>query len=209
MTPRRAFLPLPREFFARSVLEVAPELVGAILVRELPGGGRLTGRIVEVEAYDGERDLACHASRGRTPRNETLYGEPGRAYVYLCYGMHFLLNAVSAKAGYPAAALIRAIEPLDGREAMRPGRSVSVTASRPERIASGPGRLSRAFHVDLSLNRTDLCAKGPLWIAPGEPVRPRDLVRGPRIGVESAGAPWNRKAWRFGLRDHPALSVRF
>ena len=197
-----ALEPLPRTFFARPVLKVAPELLGAILVRELPGGVRLTGRIVEVEAYDGERDLACHASKGRTPRTDTLYGDPGQAYVYLCYGMHHMLNAVCDRNGYPAAALIRAVEPLEGMAAMEPGKMRS-----PLRIASGPGRLARAFHIDRALNRANLCVEGPLWIAAGASVRPAGIARGARIGVTYAGA-WAGKPWRWVIRDHPAVSVR-
>lgn len=204
--PAPALSPLPRRFFDRPVLKVAPELLGAILVRDMPGGTRLTGRIVEVEAYDGERDLACHASKGRTPRTDTLYADPGLAYVYLCYGMHHMLNAVCDENGYPAAALIRAVEPLDGVEAMDPGKAAAPL--RIHRIASGPGRLARAFRITRALNRADLCAEGPLWIAAGEPVGPRAMARGTRIGVGYASV-WARKPWRWAIRGHPAVSVPF
>lgn len=194
--------PLPREFFDRPVLKVARDLLGAFLVRRIAGGRLLEGRVVEVEAYDGPQDRACHASRGLTKRTEPMFGEPGHAYVYFVYGMHCCLNVVTGPKGYPAAVLIRAAEPRRGLEWMTPG------GLRASKIASGPGRLTRAFCVDLSLNRTDLCAPGSLILAEGERVPARRIVSGPRIGVEYSGE-WALKRWRFGIRGHPALSRPF
>ena len=131
-----------------------------------------------------------------------MFGERGRAYVYFVYGMHCCLNVVSGPSGHPAAVLIRAVDPLLGREWMDPGRS------RPLRMASGPGRLTRAFRIDLSLNRADLCAAGPLYLERGEPVAANRVARGERIGVEYAGE-WARRPWRLGIRGHPALSRGF
>src|SRR3989441_11622450 len=132
---------LPRGFYLRSVHQVARDLLGMILVRTLaapPGRpGRLAGRIVEVEAYDGPSDLACHASKGRTERTEVMFGEAGHAYVYLVYGMHCCLNVVTGPVGYPAAVLIRALEPLGGRGRMAAG------GARPGPIAAGPRRPTR------------------------------------------------------------------
>lgn len=193
---------LPRAFFDRPVLRVARDLLGRVLVRDLGRGRCLSGRIVEVEAYDGVRDRASHAFRGRTPRTEVMFGEPGRAYVYFIYGMHCCLNAVTGAEGRAAAVLIRALAPERGQQWMDPGRSPAG------RIASGPGRLTRAFGIDRALNRTDLCAPGPLYVAHGEPPPARRIVRGERIGVGYAGA-WALKPWRFGIRDHPALSLPF
>ena len=197
---------LPRSFYVRSVHEVARDLLGMILVRmpaAAPGcPGRLAGRIVEAEAYDGPDDLACHASKGRTERTDVMFGEAGHAYVYLVYGVHCCLNVVTGPVGYPAAVLIRALEPLEGRSRMAPA------GARPDRIAAGPGRLTRAFRIDLSLNRVDLCAPGPLFIEAGDPPGAREVVRGARIGVEYAG-PWARKRWRLGVRGSPALSRPF
>src|SRR5437867_5271512 len=197
---------LPRSFYVRSVHEVARDLLGMILVRRRTAtageAGRLAGRIVEVEAYDGPDDLACHASKGRTRRTEVMFEEAGHAYIYLVYGVHCCLNVVTGPVGYPSAVLIRALEPLQGGELMETG------GARPGRIASGPGRLTRALRVDLSLNRVDLCAAGPLHVEAGEPPRARDIVRGPRIGVEYAGS-WARTPWRLGVRGSPALSRPF
>lgn len=217
---------LPRAFYDRSVHEVARDLLGMVLVRavecapvrnEGPAGasvrverlagasvppGRLAGRIVEVEAYDGVADLACHASRGRTERTEPMFGEAGRAYIYLVYGMHCCLNVVTGPAGHAAAVLIRALEPLQSGEPMVPG------SARPRKIAGGPGRLTRALRIGLSLNRADLCAPGPLFIEAGEPVPDGEVLRGPRVGVEYAGA-WARRPWRLGVRGSCALSRPF
>jgi len=204
---------LPRAFFERPVRSVARDLLGATLVRLLePAAGvavRLSGRIVEVEAYDGERDRACHASKGRTARTDVMFGPAGHAYVYLVYGMHSCLNVVTGPDGYPAAVLIRALEPLEGIERMDGDRS------RPGRVASGPGRLTRALRIDRALNRIDLCAPGPLSIeraadhTEGLAARRRSgILRGPRIGVDYAGA-WARVPWRYGLRGSHALSLPF
>lgn len=191
-----------RAFYERPVLEVARDLLGAHLVRALPRSRRIVGRIVEVEAYDGPGDKACHAARGRTARTDVMFGEAGHAYIYFVYGMHHCLNVVTGPAGYPAAVLIRAAEPLEGERWMTSGRA------RPGQIASGPGRLTRAFQIDRALNRADLRNRRALWIAAGEPVPDRMVVSGPRIGVEYAGR-WAEKPWRFGIRDHPALSRPF
>ena len=197
---------LPRSFHARSVHDVARDLLGMILVRVLPARRgppiRLAGRIVEVEAYDGPEDLACHASKGRTGRTDVMFGEAGHAYVYFIYGMHCCLNVVTGPVGYPSAVLVRALDPIEGLEKMDPGRA------RSGRIASGPGRLTRALRIDRSLNRADLCAPGPLFIEAGAPVPDRDVLRGPRIGVEYAG-PWALRSWRLGARGSPALSRPF
>ena len=201
-----SFAPLPRSFYARPVHEVARDLLGTIVVRTVAdrhgAPSRLAGRIVEVEAYDGPRDLACHAARGRTPRTEVMFGEAGHAYVYLVYGMHRCLNVVTGPIGYPAAVLIRALEPVEGVDAMDPGRAA------PRLMAAGPGRLTRALRIDLSLNRADLCGSGPLHIEPGVVIRNADVVRGPRIGVDYAGA-WAGKPWRLGVRGSESLSGPF
>lgn len=198
------------EFYDRPVLEVARDLLGVILVR-VPGGGspglgrstgRLAGRIVEVEAYDGMSDLACHASKGRTERTEPMFGPAGRAYVYLVYGMHHCLNVVTGPPGHPAAVLLRGLEPLEAAHSMGPG------CDAPSTLAAGPGRLTRALGIDLSLNRADLCAPGELFIEAGDPVPDGMVLRGPRIGVEYAGA-WARKPWRLGVRGSSGLSRPF
>lgn len=146
------------------------------------------GRIVEVEAYDGPADRASHASRGLTPRTAPMFEEGGIAYVYLVYGMHHCLNLVTGPKGYPAAVLLRAAELEDGA------------------AISGPARLTRAFHVDLSMNWASL--RGPdLWVEDGEPVPDALVGRSARIGVEYAGA-WAGRPFRFFVVGHPAVSRR-
>jgi DNA-3-methyladenine glycosylase len=166
------------EFYRRATLEVARDLLGRTLCRRLPGGKVLRGRIVEVEAYDGPRDRASHAHRGRTRRNAPMFEAGGVAYVYLVYGVHHCFNVVTGEKDYPAAVLIRAAEPPVG------GTS-----------ASGPGRLCRAFDIDRTLDGCSLLAR-ELWLEQGTPVRDRDVRRTPRIGVDYAG-PWARRPYRF------------
>ena len=189
--------PLPRSFYARPTLTVARELLGCVLVRKAAAGVELRGRIVEAEAYVGEEDKACHARAGRTPRTDPLYGPPGFAYVYLTYGMHHMLNAVTEPTGRPAAVLIRAAEPLRGLESMARGRGFSSRgAAKPHSLASGPAKLCQAFGLDLRQNRSDL--RGPeLWIEAGEPVPDSRVAVSPRIGCHTAPAPWDLMPWRF------------
>jgi DNA-3-methyladenine glycosylase len=175
--------PLPRSFYDRNAIEVAPALLGCVLARRVRGGF-LLGRIVETEAYVGEHDLACHARAGRTARTEVMYGEPGHAYVYLIYGIHQMLNCVCGPGSDANAVLIRALEPLP--ESL-PWLHVS---------ARGPGNVCKAFGIGLRHNRDDLCCEdAELIIAPRRPPRPR-IVRGPRIGVDYAGR-WAQEPLRF------------
>jgi DNA-3-methyladenine glycosylase len=187
------FAAVPRSFFARNAIEVAPDLVGCILVRR-SGDGLRAGRIVETEAYVGEHDLACHARAGRTARTDVMYGEPGHAYVYLIYGVHPMLNAVCSPEGEASAVLIRAAEPLDSAALLPLLHS-----------ATGPGNLCKAFDVRLPHNRDDLCDAGAeLFIAPRAGRVPR-LWKGPRVGVEYSGR-WARRRLRFCDRDSRAVS---
>jgi DNA-3-methyladenine glycosylase len=175
--------PLPRAFFDRQTVTVARELLGMTLVRQR-GSDLAVGRIVETEAYVGTDDRACHASRGRTQRTEVMFGPPGIAYVYLIYGMYHCLNVVTEAVDFPAAVLVRAVEPLHG------------IAERTD----GPGRLCRALAIDRALNGHPL-DRLPLWIAAGP--RPSEpIVATPRVGVAYAGE-WALRPWRFILaNDH-------
>ena len=191
----------PRDFFARDTLQVARDLLGRVLVRVLDGE-RLSGRIVEVEAYIGEDDLASHARFGRTPRNEAMYGPPGHAYVYQIYGLHHCLNIVTGPEGFPAAVLIRALEPLEGLERMRERRGVAD----PPLLPSGPARLCQAMGIDRRLDKADMCAlDAALFVEAGVPVPDEQMATGPRVGVQ--GDQRARTApWRFCLRGHPCVS---
>jgi len=188
-----------RAWFDRSAIELAPDLLGMLLVHETRVG-RIIGRIVEVEAYLGPEDLAAHSSRGRTPRNAVMFGPPGHAYVYLVYGLHHCLNIVAGPGGKPEAILLRAAEVTEGLEIaqqLRPGVA-------PLRLAAGPGNLAAAFGVDRTMNGVDLLA-GPLRLAFGEPAV--ELARTSRIGVDYAGS-WADAPLRFMIPDDPHRSRR-
>jgi len=170
---------LSKRYFNRPTLTVARSLVGKYVVRE-NGRGRMTGKIIEVEAYVGCQDKACHASKGRTTRTEVLFGPPGMSYVYLIYGMYHMLNVVTERMEFPAAVLIRAIE-VDGE------------------LIDGPGKLCRALEIDRSLNRLDLTRGQSLWFEDrGARVSSEQVGTFPRIGVDYAGI-WAKKPWRFRL----------
>jgi DNA-3-methyladenine glycosylase len=197
---------LGRDFFARPTLSVARDMVGQLLVREVEGQ-RLVGRIVETEAYIGPEDTACHASKGRTPRTEVMFGPPGHAYIYLVYGMHHMLNLITEAVGFPAAVLVRAIEPLSGLAAMRRYRQkVDCPSIKPVNLANGPGKLCQALAIDKTLNKIDVTAGQSLWMEPGEPIPDQAIATGPRIGIAYA-APCDQAApWRFWLRDNRFVS---
>ncbi len=172
---------LSRAYFNRPTLQVARSLLGKYLVRE-NGKGRVAAKIVEVEAYIGPDDRASHASRGRTPRTEVMFGPPGVAYVYLIYGMHHCLNVVTEREGYPAAVLIRAVEVGSG-------------------LVDGPGRVCRTLQIDRSLNRLDLTQGRMLWIEDRRSRLPEARIAAyPRIGVDYAGE-WAAKPWRFRVEE--------
>jgi DNA-3-methyladenine glycosylase len=190
---------LPRDFYSRPTLEVAADLIGKVLVHETVRG-ITSGIIVEAEAYVGESDPACHAAPGPTVRNAPLYGPPGFAYVYLNYGIHYLVNAVTEPEGSPAAVLIRALEPLEGQATMRRRRNApaSVPASS---LCRGPGNLSRALGISLKHNRSDL-THSALRIEDRGLVR-RDVVWGPRVGI-NVGV---EHAWRCYAAGSEAVSA--
>jgi DNA-3-methyladenine glycosylase len=188
---------LPRVFFARPTLAVARAILGARLVR-LEAGQRLAGMITEAEAYIGETDLGCHARAGRTPRTAVMYGQPGHAYVYFTYGMHWMLNFVTETEDFPAAVLIRAIQPVEGLETIAARRK-----GRPQPAwTDGPGKICQALGIDGRLNGTDLCAaEAVLFVEAGDPV-PDDFVTiGPRVGLNSVPEPWKSMPWRYQVKE--------
>jgi DNA-3-methyladenine glycosylase len=194
---------LTRSFYTKPTRQLARELLGCILVHRYDGA-RLSGIIVEAEAYIGEDDLACHAHVGRTARNAVMYGSPGLAYVYFTYGMHWMLNVVSEAKDFPAAVLIRALEPIEGVEVMMQHRG----RRRPiADLCSGPAKLTQALRIDRACNGVNLCdRKSDLWIENGEPLPVRSIRRGPRIGLGSTPEPWKSKPWRFWVKDNPCVS---
>ncbi|MGW0946602.1 DNA-3-methyladenine glycosylase [Streptomyces sp. NPDC002623] len=198
-TPDRT--PLPRTFFDRPVLAVAPDLLGRLLVRTTLEGP-ITLRLTEVEAYDGPNDPGSHAYRGPTARNGVMFGPPGHVYVYFTYGMWHCMNLVCGPEGRASAVLLRAGEIVEGAEAARKRR---LSARNDKELAKGPARLATALDVDRALDGTDACATGdtPLKILTGTPV-PSDQVRnGPRTGVSGDGAV---HPWRYWVADDPTVS---
>jgi DNA-3-methyladenine glycosylase len=163
---------LERKFYRRDVLKVAPDLLGKHLVRIHPGGTRSTHVITETEAYRGGEDLACHASKGRTPRTEIMYGDGGYLYMYLIYGMYWMMNVVTGTQDVPQAVLIRGL-----------------------RDASGPGRLTRLIRVDKDHYGEDLVNSDRIWLEDSGS-RP-EYTTGPRVGVDYAGEPWKDMPWRY------------
>ena len=191
--------PLPRSFYARSALQVAPDLLGCLLIRAWRGR-QLIGRIVEVEAYLGYEDAASHASRGPTPRSGIMFGPPGVAYIYFIYGMYHCLNVVTGAENEGQAVLIRALEPVEGIETMRELRGQQDVRA----LCSGPGKLCQALAIDRSLNGHDLTTRSTLWLSPDRPPG-ETICRSPRVGVRGDDAAL-KAPWRFFLRDNPHLS---
>ena len=193
---------LPRSFYERSdPVGVAIDLIGKIL-RVGHGKNFCAARIVETEAYGGPRDRASHAWRGRTLRNESMFGAPGTAYVYLCYGIHRMFNVVIAPKDIPAAVLIRGVEPLAGHEVMAKRRKLDPGDFR---LTAGPGALTAALGIGMERDRSDLVC-GPIRIEDdGMEVSSAQILKRPRVGVHYAG-PAAKFRWRFSLRDNPWVS---
>lgn len=167
---------LQASFFMRPATELSPALVGKLLCRRLPDGTVLRRRIVETECYFGEEDTACHAHKGRTPRTDTLYQQGGIAYVYLCYGIHSLLNVVTGPEGHPEAVLIRGVEG-----------------------AIGPGRVTKAMGITCAENKLPLCPENGLWLEDDGTPQP-SITAGPRVGIDYASEQDKTRPWRYLVR---------
>jgi DNA-3-methyladenine glycosylase len=206
-TPEAALTLLPRDFYERHPRIVARALLGKILARRLPSGHIVSGRVVEVEAYLGYRDLAAHSAVGKTPRNAVMFGPAGHAYVYLSYGMHFCMNVSCWPASKAGAVLFRALEPVIGIEQMQKWRKLSITTEKTKDLillTSGPGRLAQALHINRpGDNGKDLTSPdSDLFIADdGALPKPR-IITSPRIGItKSADLPL-----RFYIAGNPFVS---
>jgi DNA-3-methyladenine glycosylase len=190
--------PYPREFYDRPVLDVARDLLGAVVTRSTDEG-TVRLRLTEVEAYAGPIDPASHAFRGQTPRNATMFGPPGHAYVYFTYGMHYCVNLVCSPPGDASAVLLRAGEVIDGLELARSRRPRMSDRD----LARGPARLTLALALDRSDDGLDVCGGSGLTVGPGEPVAAADVRTGPRVGVSQAAT----EPWRFWIDGDPSVSV--
>ena len=190
---------IQRSFYAQPTIQVARQLLGKYLVRRHPDGITV-GKIVETEAYVGPHDLACHASKGRTPRTEVMFGAPGHAYVYFIYGVYYCLNIVTEEVGHASAVLIRALEPVEGLELMQNRRGTEKIHS----LASGPGKLCLAMSIDKTLNGADMSRGNVLYVEDRSEPAPK-IAATPRIGVDYAGK-WKDKPWRFLVRGSEFVS---
>lgn len=200
--PHRSPAKLPREFYTRpNVVTVARELLGKLLVVPAPNGTRVSGRIVEVEAYRGPQDRAAHSYGGRrTKRTETMYGIGGTVYVFFVYGMYYQFNVVTNVADAPQAVLIRAVEPVEGIELMRRRRH-----GQPDHnLTNGPGKLCIALGIDRKLDAADLLGKR-VWLEDGGKIPRSQIASGPRIGIDYA-EEWKDKPWRFWVKNNPFVS---
>lgn len=194
---------LEQPFFARGARQVAAALLGKRLVR-LYNGRRLSGRIVETEAYcdAAEPDLACHAHRANkgqpTPRTAVMFGPPGIAYVYFTYGMHWMFNIVTGQPGQANAVLVRALEPLEGIELM----CLNRRRQDVRQLTNGPAKLAQALAIDQSLNGANLCAPGGvIWVEDAPEVSPARIATGARIGLGQTPEPWRSIPWRYWLKE--------
>jgi len=189
---------LPRALFERAAPEVAPDLLGQILARRLPDGAILRARIVETEAYEAD-DPASHSFRGPTQRNATMFGGPGRLYVYFTYGMHWCMNVVTGPHGHGSAVLLRAGEPLEGIDVMAALRGTD----RVGLLCAGPARWAQAFGVSAAEDGADLIRGRDLWLELGTPVPRARVVAGPRVGIRRG----TERCWRFLEAGSPWVST--
>ena len=198
MSPTR----LNREFFVRKdTLRIARDLLGKLLVVPTPSGDRVSGMIVETEAYMGVEDKAAHSSGGRrTARNEITYAEGGHVYVFFVYGMYYQLNLVTGFVDHPHVVLIRAVEPVEGIELMRERRG----EMKDTNLTSGPGKLCIAFGIDRSLNGEDLLGDR-IWVEEYRNFKKQEIVSGPRVGIDYA-EEFIEMPWRFWVRGNPYVS---
>ena len=182
---------LNRKFYERDTLQVARALLGKKLVRQIIRLD-LSGMIVETEAYCGETDSACHAHRGKTPRNAVMFGKPGHAYVYFTYGMHYMLNLVTEAEGNPCAVLVRAIVPVMGVKEMEARRK-----RKGSELTNGPAKICQALEIDKSLNGWDLTLGSKLWIENYKKIPAKSILTTPRIGINYAKDEHREALWRF------------
>jgi DNA-3-methyladenine glycosylase len=199
---------IPRDFFARYSVQVAPELLGCVIEHQT-AAGLVAVELTEVEAYAGANDPASHAYHGKTARNAVMFGPPGHAYVYFTYGMYFCVNLVCAGNGSASAVLLRAGRVIEGEELARARRSRRATPMPFRDLARGPARLCQALDIDRSQDGMDVCVPdSPLrvrWLDAGTTVRSADkkVASGPRVGVSSAA----KVQWRFWIEGEPTVSV--
>jgi DNA-3-methyladenine glycosylase len=199
---------LNKKFYSQNTFKLATGLLGKYLIRKI-GKKKLIGKIVETEAYYGPEDKASHASRGKTERTKLMFDHPGIAYIYQIYGMYFCLNIVTEAKDFPAAILIRAIEPIEGTNVMKKNRKPKTSdfGLQPSALTNGPSKLCQALHVDKKLNGINLITSRKLFLAenPKEKITPTQIQTAKRIGIDYAGS-YKHKLWRYYLKNNPYVS---
>jgi DNA-3-methyladenine glycosylase len=196
--PKKNCQPLPRKFYAKPVLIVAKELLGKLLIRKTLDG-RIVARIVEVEAYGGSDDAASHAYRGLTERNRVMFGKPGFAYVYFIYGNHYCLNVKAETEGVPGAALVRAVEVIQGMKLARRNRGLHSL----NELSNGPGKLTKALHISKAENGLDLVKSKELYICESEGDNRWEISTSPRVGIKEG----IDNLWRFYIKNNKTVSA--
>ena len=191
---------IDRRFFRQETLEVAKQLLGTKIVRQ-QGEITLSAMIVETEAYVGPNDSACHAAKGKTQRTQIMFGEAGHAYIYFVYGMHYMFNIVTESVNFPAAVLIRAAEPLEGIQHM-----IRHRKNQHKNLCNGPARLCQALAIDKALNGIDLTTNDKLWIEHHQAIKPTEIIRTTRIGIDYAEEKDRNAKWRFYLKNNSHIS---
>jgi DNA-3-methyladenine glycosylase len=186
---------LNRKFYRRDTLQVARALLGKKLIRQI-NGCEISGMIAQTEAYCGQSDSACHAHRGKTRRNAVMFGEPGHAYVYFIYGMHYMLNLVTEEVESPCAVLIRSVVPLSGIEDMEARRK-----RKGSDLTNGPAKLCQAFGIDKALNGWDLTSGKELWVEDYREIPAKSIIATPRIGIDYAKPKDRNALWRFLIKN--------
>jgi DNA-3-methyladenine glycosylase len=190
---------LNREFYISDTIKVARSILGKKLVHQFLGE-ETSGMIIETEAYCGEKDSACHAHRGKTPRNAIMYGEPGHAYIYFTYGMHHLINIVTGAEGQPEAVLLRALLPLTGLAEMERRRK-----KKGAELTNGPGKLCQALGIDKSFYGWDLTLGRELWLEDYKTIPSGSIVATPRIGIDYAAKIHREALWRFLVKPNSSF----
>jgi DNA-3-methyladenine glycosylase len=201
---------LNKNFFQQDTFFIAQSLLGKFIIRKI-NNNFLVAKITETEAYYGSNDLASHASKGKTPRTKLMFDQPGLAYIYLIYGMYYCFNIVTEKKDFPAAILIRAVEPIEGLKIIHKNRKTPLAQfSKPKpQLTNGPGKFCQAFMIDKNLNGENLISSPKIYLAQNyqETIKSAQIKKAKRIGIDYAGS-YKNKLWRYYLKNNPFISQK-
>ncbi len=201
---------LNKKFFQQDTFSIAQSLLGKFIIRKI-NNNLLIAKITETEAYYGKNDLASHASKGKTPRTKLMFDQPGLAYIYLIYGMYYCFNIVTEKKDFPAAVLIRSVEPVHGLKIIHKNRKIPLAQSTklPAQLTNGPGKFCQAFGIDKKLNGENLISSQKLYLSPNyqEKIKSGQIKKAKRIGIDYAGS-YKNKLWRYYLKNNHFISQK-